>query len=251
MSDYLIVANGNFLVRDILLEAASTRLIVALDGAAYKLARLGIQPHTILGDFDSLSAQAKAYFGIQHGFTTMHDHDLPYVGHQGVRIVPAKNQAKTDLTKAIHYCDQQGATHITIVCATGGRLDHHEGVMRSLRVEYKRDRPILLHTEQQTLRFMRDETLTFSGNIGDKCGVVAYPQGWCTSSGLEYEAHQLPLEFGFSENTCNSLSATQASVTIGGEALLIMPAQLKSQRDYMGMSEKARLLLQLREMEND
>ena len=55
MPDYAIIANGNFLVEEILVEAVKGKIIIALDGAADKLARLGLNPHLILGDFDSIS----------------------------------------------------------------------------------------------------------------------------------------------------------------------------------------------------
>ncbi len=40
----LIVANGPFIARDIIFEFASDKIVVALDGAAAKLAKLGIKP---------------------------------------------------------------------------------------------------------------------------------------------------------------------------------------------------------------
>ena len=141
-----------------------------------------------------------------------------------------EDQNTTDLVKAIRYCDTQGAASITIVCATGGRMDHHEAALRALRTEYKAERPILIHTELQTLRFAKNETVTFEGQIGDKCGVLAYPQGMFSSQGLEYDVENFVLDFGFSESTCNSMRKPKATVSVTGEALLVMPGQLKGQR---------------------
>jgi thiamine pyrophosphokinase len=248
MSHFIIIANGNFLVREIISAAIQHKRIVALDGAVNKLTRLGIKPQVILGDFDSITDEVCSYWGIQKTFDLLHENDEAYQGHHGVTIVPAKNQQLTDLSKAIHYCDQQGAKHITLICATGGRLDHHEGVLRSLRKEYKKDRAILLHTEQQTLQFAKDETVLVSGEIGDKCGLLAYPKACVSSVGLAYEAKQLELRFGFSESTCNALSCEKASLTVTGEALLILPPQLQAQRDFMNKNEAERLTLLLRDL---
>lgn len=246
-TDFIIIANGNFLVKEIILESIRNKTIIALDGAANKLMPMSIHPHVILGDFDSITDTTQQYYGVQKNAATLHESDLPYSGQYNTTIVPAKNQLFTDLSKAIHFCDSQDAASITIICATGGRLDHHESALRSLRAEYKKDRPILLHTEQQTLRFAKDETLIMQGEIGDKCGIVAYPHGWVTSQGLEYEANNFELQLGFSENTCNALLATQASITIAGEALVIMPPQLSTQREFMGKNEAERLALLLRD----
>ena len=50
--NYLIVANGPFLCKEIILEAISIgKTIVALDGAGNRLALLGIKPHVIFRTF--------------------------------------------------------------------------------------------------------------------------------------------------------------------------------------------------------
>ncbi|RDI48109.1 thiamine diphosphokinase [Aquicella lusitana] len=228
MKNYLLVANGNFLVREIITEAAMNSVIVALDGAADRLIRLGIQPDLILGDFDSIDSQSLA--SRQHS------------------VVLANDQSLTDLVKAIRYCDDQQAASITLVCATGGRLDHHEGAIRSLRTEYKNKRPLLLHTEQQTLRYARDECITLYGMPGDKCGIMAFPRGIFSSQGLSYDVTDYPLHFGYSESICNSLMSDRAFLDIRGEALLIMPPMLASQRSFMQKSQIERLEMQLRDV---
>src|SRR5262245_59554980 len=110
--NYLIIANGVFLVKEIIKEAIVDKTILALDGAADKLKKLGIKPDIILGDFDSIE---NAYdWGIHATFKDMLDSNIPYLGANGITIVPSKNQALTDLIKAIHYCDKHGARSITI-----------------------------------------------------------------------------------------------------------------------------------------
>ncbi len=237
MKHYIIIANGQFLIREIIEEAIQDKIILALDGAADRLARLGILPHIILGDFDSINKQA---WGIMEG-------DEPHTGTHGTHIIPSKDQNFTDLTKGIRYCDTQATASITLMCATGNRLDHHEGSVRALRAEYKKHRPIFLHTEQQTLRFAKDETICMRGEIGDKCGIVAAPAGTFSSTGLEYDVENFVLQFGYAESTCNALRAPQATVRVQGEALLIMPPVLNTQRDFMRKSEAERLRLQLRD----
>lgn len=228
MKNYLIVANGNFLVEEIICEAALDKIIVGVDGAALKLLRLGIKPHVILGDFDSLQSP---YQQPQSDITTIH---LPDQNHP-------------DLVKAIRYCDGEGASSITIICALGGRLDHQESVLRALRTEYKKDRPITLHSDQQSICFAKDETIVIEGEIGDVCAVMAYPKGIFSSLGLAYEVNQYELDFGFSESICNALTQEKAIITVQGEALIIKSAQLISQRNFSKKSEVERLELQLRD----
>lgn len=247
MKHFAIVANGSFLVREIIVEAVQDKIIVALDGASQKLALLNIMPQVILGDFDSLTDKTMQHFGIKNSFAALTLNDPPYQGANEIMIIPVKDQSKTDLQKGIAYCDQEGATSITLLCATGGRLDHQESILRTLRTAYKKERPIYLHTEQQTIRFAKDETIELNGKPGDKCGLLAYPEGRITSKGLEYEANDFKLQFGFSENTCNALVTNKAKVTVQGEALVIMPAQLSNQRLFMQLTEVERLKRLLRD----
>lgn len=241
MNDYIIVANGKFLVREIITDAIQNKIIVALDGAANKLKRINIKPHIILGDFDSIDADTQSYWGILKTFTELTNDAQPYMGKQGVMIVPAKDQEQTDLVKAIHYCDKQKATSITIICATGGREDHAEGVKIALRTEYRPDRLLILHTEQQSLRGAQDETITIDGQIGDHCGFIATHTGTGSSTGLQYEC------LCHKESICNRLKTPSALLSIKGYALIIMPPQLSSQRAFMQKNDVARLTLQLRD----
>lgn len=227
MQDYIIIANGDFLEEKIIHAAIQGRTIIALDGAINKLSKLGIKPNIILGDFDSINTAEQAYWGIKKTFADMHSEDRPYTGKHNVLIIPAKNQFYTDLTKAIHYCDTQKASSISIICALGGRMDHHEGAVRCLRREYKNDRRILIHAEQQSLLFAKNETIILQGKINDKCGVLGFPKGMLSTTGLQYDVENYELEFGFSDSICNSLKQPVATLQITGEALIIMPLQLK------------------------
>ncbi|HVT62417.1 MAG TPA: thiamine pyrophosphokinase [Legionellaceae bacterium] len=232
MNSFIIVANGPFLDPDIIQEAIQNKVIIALDGAADKLLAIHILPNIILGDFDSIHPQTQSYWGITQTFKQMSEKAQPYMGHHQVLIVPAKDQSHTDLVKAIHYCDQQHASDISIICATGGREDHHEASKLALQSEYRVDRPIILHGEQQTLRWAENETVAFYGDIGDHCGFVAQGTGVGFSEGLIYACHHTPISL------CNRLSHTKAQLTIQGAALLILPPQLTAQRKRMQIMEK-------------
>jgi len=224
LKSYIIVANGPFLAPEIIKEAIQCRCIVALDGAADKLLLLGIKPDVILGDFDSIHPQTQAYWGINQCFETLPEHTTPYKGHHNVLIVPAKDQSQTDLVKAIRYCDQAHAEDISIICATGGREDQHEASKWALQTEYRAHRPILIHGEQQTLRWAENETVILQGEGGDYCGFVAQAPGCGHSEGLLYACDHTPISL------CNQLQTRVAKITIEGKALLMMPPQLAAQR---------------------
>lgn len=233
MRHYLIVANGNFLAKEIICEAAENKIIIALDGSSNRLMRMQIMPQIIIGDLDSID---------------LIDPNL-IQNRNDLTILLRDDQNLTDLTKAIHYCDEQHAASITIVCAIGARMDHHEGAMRALRKSYSEQRPMLLHTEMQTIRYAKNETVVMHGEIGDKCGILAYPHGYFSSQGLGYDVTDFELSFGYSESIANFLAKPEARVDIKGEALLIMPAMLKSQREFMYKSENEKLQIYLRDLQ--
>lgn len=243
MKHFIIVANGDFLVKEIIQEALQGKTIIALDGAANKLERIGIKPHVILGDFDSITPTQQQFWGIKKTFADLHDNDEPYIGNHNILIVPAKNQDKTDLTKAIQYCDVNHATHITIICATGGRLDHHQANIMTLESEYKPHRPIVLHTDQQSICYAKDEAIIFLGNINEYCGIMPTPGSSYTTNGLKYDVSDYE-----KESFCNSLQAEKASIAIKGAATIIMTPQLPSQREFMQKSEEEQLQMLLRDV---
>jgi thiamine pyrophosphokinase len=224
LSAYILIANGPFVTQDFILEAIQNRIIIALDGAADKLMALDIAPHVILGDFDSINKITQQYWGILHDFDTMSVTDQPYYGLHGVTIVPTKDQSETDLVKAIRYCDSQGATDISIICASFGRDDLHEANKHALETEYRTNRPMILHSEQQSLCWAEHEEIMLQGYAGDYCGFVATAPGFCDTQGLCYDGKQLRNSF------CNRLLNATATITVRGKALIIMPPQLASQR---------------------
>lgn len=209
---YLIVANSPVFIKEIIEELAPNKIVVALDGVIHKLIHYKINFDVMLGDFDSV--------------------DLEKINlAENIKVIHAHNQNQTDLEKAIDYCDQHDATQIDIVCATSGRMDHTLRNIGMLRMKYKIDRPIYLHTEFQTLEYAKDKTIMMTGEIGDQCGIMAFPAATFTSKGLVYEGDNYELIFGTQESTSNQLKNPTAKIQIKGEALIIHPGNLKAQRE--------------------
>lgn len=213
--DFLIIAGGPFLAKATLLKIAQNKKIIALDGAANTLMAFEIKPDIILGDFDSITESAMLYY------KTL-----------GVEIIPAPDQDFTDLQKAILHADQLGATAIHIACALGGdRLDHHESAMRSLTYFYKKDRPMILHSERQCIEFVKGPaSIKIKGNIGDYCGIFGHPVcrfksldeglAWSLNPALESDGFYT-VGYQTFDSTSNRLIKTEALLEIEGDALLI------------------------------
>ncbi len=219
---FVIVANGEFLRSEVLRSILAGKHVLALDGAIDRLMQLGIVPHTLLGDFDSIVSHAR--WGLESDFADI-DHDSEsYIGKYGIHIVPAKDQSRTDLQKGIDYCDSQQAKCIDIICATSGdRMDHVLCNLRTLKSRYQSSRPLLIHTNTETIQFVCDDSCDIVGEVGDKCGIFAFPEASFSSSGLRWNGDNTPLKFAFSDSACNELTSRNARIAIQGEALLISP----------------------------
>ncbi len=86
--------------------ARAARYLVAADGGANHLARIGLRPHAVVGDLDSLLPSVREWLGEE-------------------RVLERPDQDTTDLHKALVYVvEELGARAVTVLAATGGRLDH-------------------------------------------------------------------------------------------------------------------------------
>lgn len=107
-----IFANGEFKkterIKNIFLQAD---LIVAVDGGLNHIVNLGLTPHIILGDLDSIDRR-----------------DVEYFENNGIAVnkFPEKKD-ETDLELAINHVINLGFDNIYILGATGGLIDHFLG----------------------------------------------------------------------------------------------------------------------------
>ena len=86
--------------------ATSAQPLLAADGGANHLARLGLRPAAVVGDLDSISPDIREWLG----------EDC---------MVDRPDQDRTDLDKALEYgFEELGITNLTVLAALGGRTDH-------------------------------------------------------------------------------------------------------------------------------
>jgi thiamine pyrophosphokinase len=79
-------------------------LVVAADGGANAARALGVTPHVIIGDLDSITPATRAHFG-------------------AALLLRVPRQDNTDLEKALDYLMSLKAKEVVIAGATGRRID--------------------------------------------------------------------------------------------------------------------------------
>jgi len=106
--------------------------LFAADGGANALARLGLMPDTVIGDLDSISSGVRAWIGED-------------------RIVRRSDQSTTDFEKALDVIfRERGHSRLTVLAASGGRIDHGIGNLAVLARE-ARGVDLLLRSDRQQL----------------------------------------------------------------------------------------------------
>jgi thiamine pyrophosphokinase len=201
-STALVIANGDVpgraLVRGI---AAKADVVICADGGARHALRLGIRPHLILGDLDSISASIRRQFS-------------------DVEILRIPEQESTDLEKAIRYCLRQQIGAVTIAGAIGDRLDHSTGALGCFR-KFGRKIRISLVDRAGTLSLLgRDETIAM--RRGERFSLI--PVGRCPgvrTEGARYPLGGETLQLGVREGISNCATRKSVRVRHAGGTLLL------------------------------
>ncbi|MCD4744613.1 MAG: thiamine diphosphokinase [Desulfobacteraceae bacterium] len=105
----VIIANGNIKKQKYFSQIINRAdLIICADGGASHLKKMGILPHVIIGDLDSLNLQDTTFFK---------NNNIKIIKHPVDKDV-------TDTELAAVYAVEQNCHDITFIGATGSRLDH-------------------------------------------------------------------------------------------------------------------------------
>src|SRR5689334_23251718 len=137
----VIVAHAPDLeARPYLAQIRAADSLIAADGGALPLLRLGLVPDLVIGDLDSLGAAGEAALREQ--------------SVELRRFPRAKDE--TDLELALLHAAALGATAIDILGALGGRWDHTLANVALLALPELRGRRVRLLADRQELCLVRD-----------------------------------------------------------------------------------------------
>ena len=122
------------------MAAAATPLLAA-DGGANHLARLGLRPAAVIGDLDSINRETRAWLGEES-------------------LIERPNQDRTDLDKALEYAfEDLGVEYVTVIAALGGRVDHELGNLGLLARLAMGERLVFEETDHRVLAIAGEATL--------------------------------------------------------------------------------------------
>ncbi|GIV62979.1 MAG: thiamine pyrophosphokinase [Bellilinea sp.] len=181
--------------------------LIAADGGLHHLRALGLQPHLVIGDLDSLSADEVA--ALQQAGVQVQQH-------------PAEKD-ETDLELAIQYALQQGFKQMRVVAALGGRLDQTLANLALLEMPGLEGVDIRLDDGREEILIIRDQAVV-EGQPGDTVSLLAMNE--CTkgivTSGLKYALNHETLCPNRTRGISNEMTGERAEIRLLTGRLLCM-----------------------------
>ncbi|NPV86665.1 MAG: thiamine diphosphokinase [Anaerolineae bacterium] len=208
----VLFVNGNLVCPDRVRSMLCTDdFLVAVDGGLRHLVTLGLKPHLLIGDFDSVAPDA-----------------LMHLESAGVMLKrhPVEKD-ETDLELALQYVVAEGYREVLIVAALGGRLDQILGnvfLLMSPSLEGCRVRLVDGHEEVFLIRACE----TIYGRAGDVVSLLPL-QGVAegvTTEGLQYPLRQETLHPARTRGISNVMLGERAVISLRKGLLLCVHTEV-------------------------
>jgi thiamine pyrophosphokinase len=183
--------------------------VIAADGGLDRALALGLRPGIVLGDLDSVSADA-----------------LASAERDGARVVRhPRDKDATDLELALDEARSLGARRVLVIASATGRLDHLLASLLLLGADAHAAVEIDALVGDAAVHVIRGER-QLAGTPGDLLTLLALhgPAGGVTTTGLVYPLRDATLEPGSSRGVSNVFAEPHATVIVGrGVVLAIRP----------------------------
>jgi thiamine pyrophosphokinase len=211
---WCIILNGTPCDQQLLAQYQQSHTLCVCDGAIEHLPIDTLAIHTLIGDFDSVSDTT---------LSKLKQHNLCLIKHQPC-------QQSTDCEKALHYCLALGATQITLLGATGGRMDHSVHHLHLLkRFTRHNNCHISIREQNESIQYLGNGQYTLTSQYPHTVSILGFPSAVIRSSGLRYDMDALKIG-EHTDSISNQLKAPQAELSIEGDALLITHPHIHVQR---------------------
>lgn len=177
-------------------------LVIASDGGYAGLSALGITPHLVVGDFDSLGC-------------------VP--DHPAVCQLPCEKD-DTDTGHAIQLALERGYTRFVLLGCLGGRLDHTVANLQLLNDLSQRGAAALLVGNGQAASAVTDGSICFPASFRGFCSVFCLEgrAGGVTLEGLKYPLADAQLTERFPLGVSNEFLGVPAAVRVKHGTLLVI-----------------------------
>ncbi len=200
----VLVANGPVIwTRELGALATAAEPLLAADGGANHLGRIGLRPVAVIGDLDSITPGTRAFIGEQ-------------------RLVHRPDQDRTDLDKALEYAfDELHVHRLTVLGATGGRLDHAAGNLGLLARRALGDRLRFLDDDHEVVAV--EGTASLRAEPGETWSFFTFdPEVKVSLGGVKWPLEDTAIDLGGKPSISNEAASTEISVHATGGAVVVM-----------------------------
>lgn len=186
-------------------------LVIAADGGYAKLLKAGLQPHMVIGDFDSLGTAPQ--------------------DEQVITLPTVKDV--TDTWAAVDWAVKQGYGEFHLYGCTGGRMDHTLANLQMAADLAAKGMHCLIFDKTQVMTAICGG-MVFPAGCEGYLSVFSITDVCCgvTLKGLKYELENARLSNRFPLGVSNEFTGVSAGVTVGsGTALLVFDRKLYERID--------------------
>ena len=189
--------------------AAEAGTLLAADGGANHLARLGLRPSRVIGDLDSLSDRTTAWLG----------EDC---------LVRRPDQDRTDLEKALEFAfDELGVGSVVVLAALGGRPDHDLGNLGLLARRALGERLVFECSNHRVMALSGEAELT--ARPGETWSFWTFdPAARVSLGGVRWPVEETPLDASGRPSISNEAVADRIHIRSDGGPVIVF-RQVKSQ----------------------
>ena len=210
MQKVVVIANGDIGNMEFCRRQINEKdYIICADGGLRHALAMGICPHLVMGDGDSLSA------GLRWELERL---------YLELQRFPKIDQEESDLEMALNHAVTLEPEEIVIYGALGGRRADHAFVnILLLSIPFNRGIPTKIIDGQQEIQLMEKE-LRIAGRKGDWLSLFALTAevSGVTTWGLQYPLSGETLYFASSRGLSNRFTGTAARVTSEAGRLLVI-----------------------------
>lgn len=211
----LIITGGSiedsFALRYI--QSESWELIVSADSGLEFCRRSGLVPDRILGDFDSASGDTVAYFKMNYP--------------DRITTFPTRKNG-TDTELALSLAIELGADEVTLLGATGTRLDHVFGNIQLLKLACDAGVECAIVDYYNRIRLIGAPlTLSRAAQYGKYVSLIPFTPsvGGLTLRGFSYDLENYTMVSGNSLGISNEIEEENASISFTDGLLLVVESR--------------------------
>lgn len=190
--------------------------LIAADGGVKHILKLGLTPHLVIGDFDSISTS------LQKKLTKIRKEQKSLFPTMLIKYPRKKD--KTDFELAIDLVLKRKYNQIIIFGILGDRIDHllaNIFLLAKIQTENKSIKIKIIEGNKEI--YIVNKEIIINGQIGDEVSLIpisAKLEG-VVAEGLKYQLNNESLSFGSTRGISNVLNKTLAKITvIDGTALV-------------------------------